>query len=163
MEPFALPIHQLEGLRFKANHISESITSLMHQISPVPPDHPHFHLTPLPPWPELLSKYNVLVSQAHSFSMSLEAMQSKLMKTPTRPDVLVDMQPFREFVEPMINPQPAPSVFTREEETVRRLAERMRTKGAIATASVRVYSFLRFDPQAYDSFSCLGYRDPSRD
>ncbi|TEB25098.1 hypothetical protein FA13DRAFT_1796759 [Coprinellus micaceus] len=60
-----LPISQLESLRFKANQIIESIESLYAMLEG------RMYPEYMPSWPELLSKYNVILSQTQNFSNSL--------------------------------------------------------------------------------------------
>ncbi|TFK19594.1 hypothetical protein FA15DRAFT_674269 [Coprinopsis marcescibilis] len=60
-----LPISQLESLRFKANQIIDAIFALYSMLmSEMNPAY-------MPSWPEILSKYNVILSQTHNFSNAL--------------------------------------------------------------------------------------------
>ena len=59
-----LPVGQLESLRFKANQIIESIQLLQRTVE-------MGGQNVMPAWPDILSKYNILLSQSHNLSMSL--------------------------------------------------------------------------------------------
>ena len=63
-DPGTLPVAQLESLKFKVSQIMESIQSLQANIEQ------GGHNT-MPSWPEILTKYNVLLSQTHSLSTTL--------------------------------------------------------------------------------------------
>ena len=64
MEGSALPVAQLESLRFKANQIIESIQALQWQLE-------GGGRNVMPPWPDILAKYNLLLSQTHNLSTTL--------------------------------------------------------------------------------------------
>src|SRR6267154_5260085 len=66
----ALPIAQLELLKFKANQIIDSIQALQRTIDVGGQN-------VMPAWPDILSKYNVILSQTHSFSQSLLSPQTQ--------------------------------------------------------------------------------------
>lgn len=139
-----LPVSQLESLRFKANQIIESIQTLQRTIEvggqPV-----------MPPWPDILSKYNVLLSQTHNFSNALTSTMAtsavalsaggisanrkppgnlfeKIALHPTTgmTDAQLDME-----VIPLLRNQQTTDVLRMENETVRRLAELMTTRGSL--------------------------------
>ncbi|TFK69986.1 hypothetical protein BDN72DRAFT_839569 [Pluteus cervinus] len=146
----ALPIAHLESLKFKANQIIESIQTLQRTIEvgyqPV-----------MPPWPDILSKYNVLLSQTHSFSSSLTStmptavaaaltsggagtssgtgdkkqagnLYEKIALHPTAG--MPDAQLDSE-VAPLLRNQQTTDVLRMENETVRRLSEHMTTRGSL--------------------------------
>ncbi|KAF8326814.1 uncharacterized protein EI90DRAFT_2886299, partial [Cantharellus anzutake] len=60
----SLPTSQLESIRFKLNQTIESIRTLQYSIHA---DNQPYML----PWPELLSKYNVILTQTHSLMLSV--------------------------------------------------------------------------------------------
>jgi hypothetical protein len=72
-DPSTLPVGQLESLRFKINQIIESIQNLQRTIEFGVQANNGFIPNALPPWPDLLAKYNLLVSQTHTLSNSLSA------------------------------------------------------------------------------------------
>ncbi|KAI0635374.1 hypothetical protein C8Q77DRAFT_1156672 [Trametes polyzona] len=129
----ALPVSQLESLKFKANQIIESITLLQRTIEmggqPV-----------MPAWPDILSKYNILLSQSHNLSMSLlaahqtggtTAQGNPFEKIALHPRVpLTDAQLDNELI-PLLRNQQTTDVLRFENETVRHLAEHMETKGSL--------------------------------
>src|ERR1700761_287373 len=65
-EPSPLPLDQLESLRFKANQIIDSIYALQRTIEAGNQNY-------MPAWPDILSKYNILLSQTQNFSNALVA------------------------------------------------------------------------------------------
>lgn len=138
-DPSTLPISQLESLRFKANQIIESIQTLQRTIEVGGQN-------VMPPWPDILSKYNVMLSQTHNFYTSLvtspstsqpfsSQTQAKIPyeKIALHPSVdMTDMQ-FDNEVIPLLRNQQTMDVLQQENATVRRLAECMVTRGAITT------------------------------
>jgi hypothetical protein len=70
-DPSTLPVGQLESLRFKANQLVESIQSLTATLALGLPTPNGFNPNMLPPWPDILAKYSLLVSQTHTLSQSL--------------------------------------------------------------------------------------------
>lgn len=135
----ALPVAQLESLRFKANQIIESIQVLQRTIDAG-------GLQAMPAWPDILSKYNVILSQTHSFYSSLisppSATHSQQSHPPTKspyenialhPSVAItDLQLDNDLISLLRNQQTT-DVLRMENVTVRRLAECMVTRGAIST------------------------------
>ncbi|KAI8973108.1 hypothetical protein BD414DRAFT_499164 [Trametes punicea] len=128
----ALPVSQLESLRFKANQIIESIQLLQRTIEmggqPV-----------MPAWPDILSKYNILLSQSHNLTMSLLAAHqagsssrsNPFEKIALHPRVpLTDAQLDNELL-PLLRNQQTTDVLRLENDTVRHLAEHMETKGSL--------------------------------
>ncbi|KAG2127960.1 hypothetical protein DEU56DRAFT_819643 [Suillus clintonianus] len=140
----SLPIAQLELLKFKANQIIESIQTLQRTIDVGGQQ-------AMPAWPDILSKYNVILSQTHSFSQSLSSpqAQSQLVQAQARlsssvyekialhPSVgMTDAQLDNDLI-PLLRNQQTTDVLNMETATVRRLAECMATRGAIATNGVQ--------------------------
>lgn len=139
----ALPIAQIESLRFKANQIIESIKALQMTID--------FHPTAISAWPDILSKYNLLLSQTHSFSSSLTAplpsAAARLNGAGTGPPSgpfekialhprtsVTDIQLDTEII-PLLRNQQTTDVLSMENETVRRLSEHMVTRGSVGVLS----------------------------
>ena len=140
LPPAQLPISHLESLKFKANQIIDSIQALQHTIAAG-------HQPVMPSWPEILSKYNIILSQTHSFSTSLVAHASSasasassvrgpgagnvLERTALHPSVgMSDVQLDAEVI-PLLRNQQTLDVLRVENETVRRLAEHMATRGSL--------------------------------
>ncbi|KAI0777431.1 hypothetical protein BD413DRAFT_467203 [Trametes elegans] len=128
----ALPVSQLESLRFKANGIIESIQLLQRTIE-------MGGQAVMPAWPDILSKYNILLSQSHNLSMSLLAAHQSSTTTQGNPYEkialhprvpLTDTQLDNELI-PLLRNQQTTDVLRFENETVRHLAEHMETKGSL--------------------------------
>ncbi|KAF8632662.1 hypothetical protein AX17_004795 [Amanita inopinata Kibby_2008] len=143
----SLPVSQLESLRFKSNQIIESIQSLQQTLEIAG------HYGTMPSWPDILSKYNILLSQTHSFSTSLvsplpsahvngvhtrrpgQGAPTNQMNPYERialhpKDALSDVQLDTQVI-PLLRNQQTTDVLRMEHETVRRLAEHMSTRGSI--------------------------------
>ncbi|KAG5645690.1 hypothetical protein DXG03_005528 [Asterophora parasitica] len=145
-----LPISQLESLRFKASQIIDSIQSLQRTIEAG-------HMAAMPAWPDILSKYNILLSQTHSFSMGLTGTLSApstaqgsraggsggstasgniLERVALHPSAaLTDAQLDGEVI-PLLRNQQTTDVLRVENDTVRRLADHMVTKGSLGVLGV---------------------------
>lgn len=127
-----LPVSQLESLRFKANQIVESIQTLQRTIEVGGQN-------VMPPWPDILSKYNLILSQTHSFYSSLTASQSSSQtkspyeKIALHPAVSMTDAQFDNEVIPLLRNQQTTNVLQQENAAVRRLAECMVTRGTLAT------------------------------
>lgn len=130
-----LPISQLESLKFKANQIIDSIQGLQRTIE-------SGHQAAMPAWPDILSKYNLLLSQTHSFSTSLmgnPALQAAAAagrgnpfeKIALHPSVGMSDAQLDGEVIPLLRNQQTLDVLRTENETVRRLSEHMATKGSV--------------------------------
>lgn len=144
LEPSQLPVAQLESLRSKINQMIESIQLLQRTIEVGGQN-------AMPAWPDILSKYTILLSQSHNLSMSLvgtfansavaarsngtgagQAPPSnpyeKLALHPIMPmsDALLDSE-----IIPLLRNQQTTEVLRAENETVRHLAEHMRTRGSL--------------------------------
>jgi len=143
-EPNSLPIAQLEFLKFKANQIIESIQALQRTIDVGGQN-------AMPAWPDILSKYNAILTQTHSFSQSLVSpqAQSQLKQAQPRRDHnmyerialhpsigMTDLQLDNDLI-PLLRNQQTTDVLNMETATVRRLAECMTTRGAIATNGIQ--------------------------
>ncbi|KAG5337009.1 hypothetical protein J132_00909 [Termitomyces sp. J132] len=149
-----LPISQLESLRFKSSQIIDSIQSLQRTIEAG-------HMAAMPAWPDILTKYNILLSQTHSFSMGLASTPSggaasqnsrsgsssspleRVVLHPSTP--LTDAQLDGEVI-PLLRNQQTTDVLRVENETVRRLAEHMVTKGSIGVLAPQPSSNLKSAP-----------------
>ena len=127
-----LPVGQLESLRFKANQIIESIQLLQRTVE-------MGGQNVMPAWPDILSKYNILLSQSHNLSMSLlgahqastATLGNPYEKIALHPRVpLTDAQLDNELI-PLLRNQQTTDVLRYENETVRHLAEHMETKGSL--------------------------------
>lgn len=129
-----LPISQLESLKFKANQIIDSIQGLQRTIEAG-------HQPAMPAWPDILSKYNLLLSQTHSFSTSLMGNPSlqaaaggrvnPFEKIALHPNVGMTEAQLDGEVIPLLRNQQTLDVLRMENETVRRLSEHMITKGSV--------------------------------
>jgi len=135
-----LPVAQLESLRFKANQIIESIQALQRTIDA------GGHQV-MPAWPDILSKYNVILSQTHSFYSSLSSPPSATQQSQSQtkspyenialhPNVAMTDHQLDNDLIPLLRNQQTTDVLHMENATVRRLAECMVTRGAIATSSL---------------------------
>ncbi|KAJ7182709.1 hypothetical protein C8R43DRAFT_967801 [Mycena crocata] len=144
--PSTLPVDQLESLRFKAKQIIESIYGLQRTIEAG-------NQNWMPPWPDILSKYNMLLSQTHNFSTALVAPVQAASVTfdangvpqiakPTaganpyealalHPSIGMSDTQLDNEVIPLLRNQQTTDVLRMENDTVRRLAEHMATRGAL--------------------------------
>ncbi|KAI6026486.1 hypothetical protein BKA83DRAFT_54393 [Pisolithus microcarpus] len=143
-DPNSLPISQLESLKFKANQIIESIQTLQRTI-----EAGGQHV--MPPWPDILSKYNLILSQTHSFYSSLTSspsasqpnassqtqVRSPYEKIALHPSVGMTDAQFDNEIIPLLRNQQTTEVLQQENATVRRLAECMATRGALAISGVQ--------------------------
>ncbi|KAI6044561.1 hypothetical protein EDC04DRAFT_2510947, partial [Pisolithus marmoratus] len=135
-DPNSLPISQLESLRFKANQIIESIQTLQRTIEVGGQN-------VMPPWPDILSKYNLILSQTHSFYSSLTSSLSQTQakspyeKIALHPSVGMTDAQFDNEIIPLLRNQQTTDVLQQENATVRRLAECMVTRGALAISGVQ--------------------------
>ncbi|KAF8994063.1 hypothetical protein BDQ17DRAFT_1367480 [Cyathus striatus] len=135
-----LPVSHLESLRFKAAQIIESIQTLQYTLDAG--GNPHY----MPSWPDILSKYNVLLSQTHNFSNALVNplptqasrlqgqgqgqgnIYERIALHPIGPmsDAVLDGE-----VIQLLRNQQTTDVLTVENDTVSRLAGHMSTKGSL--------------------------------
>ncbi|KAJ7040719.1 hypothetical protein C8F04DRAFT_1081889 [Mycena alexandri] len=141
--PSPLPVDQLESLRFKANQIIDSIYVLQRTIEAGNQNY-------MPAWPDILSKYNMLLSQTHNFSTALAAPAAAALSfgpngvphvgrpsgnpyaaLSLHPSVAMsDMQLDTEVI-PLLRNQQTTDVLRMENESVRRLSSHMATRGAL--------------------------------
>lgn len=134
-----LPMAHLESLKFKAGQIVESIQALQRTIE-------SGYQNVMPPWPDILSKYNILLSQTHSFSSSLVSPIHGSVKVngsaPTdnsNPYEKIALHPrsgmpdsqLDNDVIPLLRNQQTLDVLKMENDTVRRLSEHMQTRGSL--------------------------------
>lgn len=132
-----LPVGQLESLKLRANQIIDSIHMLQRTIDA------GGHPSAMPAWPDILSKYSILLSQTHNFSNALvqpfhtagvnaRSRQTNIFETialhPRKG--MIDAQLDGE-VAPLLRNQQTMEVLRTENDTVRRLAERMKTRGSL--------------------------------
>ena len=137
-----LPISQLESLKFKANQIIDSIIALQRTIEA------GGHPSAMHAWPDILSKYNVLLSQTHNFSNALvqpfptsssssrAPAQNIFERIALHPRTgMTDVQLDGEAI-PLLRNQQTTEVLRTENDTVRRLAEHMSTRGSLGVLGV---------------------------
>jgi hypothetical protein len=133
-----LPTAQLESLKFKSSQIIESINALAWSIK-------NNDLAAMPSWPDILSKYNILLSQTLNFSNALlqtQTVRSNYIGGPTVQQNIYEriaIHPLTGMTEQELDTEAAPllrnqqtlDVLKTENETVRRLAEHMPTRGSL--------------------------------
>jgi len=136
--PAPLPIAQLESLKFKASQIIESINHLAWTIK-------NGDLAAMPSWPDILSKYNILLSQTLNFSTALlqtQSIRANYFGGPTTQYNIYEriaIHPLSGMAEQELDTEAAPllrnqqtlDILKLETETVRRLAEHMSTRGSL--------------------------------
>ena len=133
-----LPIAQLESLRLRATQIIDSIHALQRTIEA------GGHPSAMPAWPDILSKYSILLSQTHNFSNALlQPFQTATIHTSRskQPNVyeMIALHPRRGMtdaqldgeVAPLLRNQQTMEVLRMEDDTVRRLSEHMNTRGSL--------------------------------
>lgn len=126
-DPSMLPVGQLESLKFKATQLVDSIQTLQRTIE-------YGGAAALPPWPDILSKYTVLLSQTHSLSAALSGAGgaggafARLAVHPRVP--LADAQLDNDLI-PLLRNNQTTDVLRAENESVRRLAAHMATRGSV--------------------------------
>ncbi|GJF00176.1 hypothetical protein PsYK624_164550 [Phanerochaete sordida] len=146
LQPAPLPVAQLESLRSKINSMIESIQTLQATID-------QQGQNVMPSWPDILSKYTILLSQSHNLSMSLvgPAAAAKPVNghgaaaaPPTNPYErlalhpsvpMTDQQLDNELI-PLLRGQQTTDVLKLENDTVRHLAEHMSTRGSLSVLGV---------------------------
>ncbi|EJD07728.1 uncharacterized protein FOMMEDRAFT_33600, partial [Fomitiporia mediterranea MF3/22] len=129
-----LPVSQLESARFKITQIMESISALQRTVE-------FGGQNVMPAWPDILAKYNVLLSQTHNLctslvsappsSLPLDASSGTsgkpLAKLALHPaSALPDAQLDNDLI-PLLRNQQTTEVLRLENDTVRRLSERLPT------------------------------------
>lgn len=103
-DPNSLPLGQLESLRFKAIQIIESIQNLQRTIEFGVQTNAGFIPNALPPWPDILPKYSLLVSQTHTLSNSLSASFSQAAQSNPLPGARPKQQPSNPFEKLALHP-----------------------------------------------------------
>lgn len=141
-DPSSLPLSQLESLKFKTIQLLDSIQALQRTVE--------YGFQPaMPPWSEILSKYTVLLSQTHSLMVTLSgaargAPSNSFSSTaPTslfeglvvHPQVTLTETQLDNDMIPLLRNQQTNDVLHAENETVRRLSEKMRTRGSMGILS----------------------------
>ena len=114
----------MDSLKFKANQILESINALQRTVidAAVPPS-----------WPDILSKYNIILSQTHNFSSALAATRpNHLESIALHPHLPMSDTQLDNDLIPLLRNQQTTDVLRLENNTVRRIAERMTTRGSLA-------------------------------
>lgn len=138
----ALPTSQLESLKFKANQIIDSISFLQRTIEL------GGYANAMPAWPDILSKYNILLSQTHNFSNALvnpfptpgansrQPQQNIYERIALHPSMaMLDPQLDGEVI-PLLRNQQTTDVLRTENDTVKRLAEHMSTRGSLGVLGI---------------------------
>ncbi|KAL6302872.1 hypothetical protein BKA93DRAFT_694471, partial [Sparassis latifolia] len=128
-----LPIGQLESLRSRTSQIIESIQSLQRIIE-------SGGQNVMPAWPDILSKYNTLLSQSHSIMTALLAVHQSggvhgtgnpFEKLVLHPSLGMTDAQFDNELIPLLRNQQTTDVLRMENEVVRHLSEHMETKGSL--------------------------------
>ncbi|PCH37151.1 hypothetical protein WOLCODRAFT_167345 [Wolfiporia cocos MD-104 SS10] len=135
-DPSSLPIAQLESLRFKASLLIDSIQALHQMIE-------YGGQNVMPAWPDVLSKYNLLLSQSHNLMTSLVGPTPSNLSGSSQPTGntferlslhprvgMTDSQLDNELI-PLLRNQQTTDVLKLESDIVRHLSEHMSTKGSI--------------------------------
>ena len=128
----SLPVAQLESLKFKANQIIDSIQNLSRTVE-------MGYREVMPAWPDILSKYNILLSQSHQLSLSLSAAHQTTAAAQGNPYEKITLHPRVPLTDaqldsellPLLRNQQTNDVLRIENETVRHLAEHMETRGSL--------------------------------
>jgi hypothetical protein len=138
-----LPVGQLDSTKFKISQIMESILALSATIE-------CGGQNVMPAWPDILAKYNVLLSQTHNLSLSLastlslhasQQQQGQLVGESTANAPVASTRPFSKLalhpttgvpdvqfdneLIPLLRNQQTIEVLREESATVRRLQERL--------------------------------------
>ncbi|KAL1730860.1 hypothetical protein EV714DRAFT_249646 [Schizophyllum commune] len=135
----ALPLSQLEGLRHRAEQIIESIQVLGGAIE-------LGNAPAMYPWPDLLARYNLLLSQTLNFSNSLAAAVPQppgqrpvdpsereriFEKLALHPKKALDDAQFQTVVAPLIRHNQTYDILRKESATVAGLCEHLETRGSV--------------------------------
>lgn len=150
----ALPVAQLESLRSKINQMIDSIQTLQRTVEAGGQN-------AMPAWPDILSKYTMLLSQSHNLSMSLVGTFGAISASGSKPSMnglsghgsvqagtnpyerlalhpsvsMTDAQLDNDII-PLLRNQQTTDVLKYENETVRHLAEHMATRGSLGVLSL---------------------------
>jgi hypothetical protein len=142
-DPSTLPITQLESLKFKSAQILESITTLQRTIE-------YGNLPAMPAWPEILSKYTVLLSQTHSLSVALAGIGPNagssasggtiFERIAVHPSTALPDASFDNDLIPLLRNNQTTDVLRAETETVRQLAEHLPSRGSLGVLGISASS-----------------------
>ena len=125
-----LPVAQLESLKYRATQIMESIATLQFLVEAN-------GQPAMPSWPDILARYNLLLSQTHSLSVSLLSAlvvhqhhlgvappqnSNPFQKLVLYPGVAVPEQQLDNLLAPLLRNQPTVQVLRAEDQSVRRVA-----------------------------------------
>jgi hypothetical protein len=139
LPPPPLPISSLESLKFKATQLHESILALQRTIE-------YGGVDAMPSWPDVLSKYNVLLSQTLNLSVGLVGSTSatpmaagagiggaiegnQYTRIALHPNISLTEAALDNDLIPLLRNQQTTEVLRLENDTVRRLGEKMQTRG----------------------------------
>lgn len=140
----SLTVSTLESLRSKINSMIESISALQRTIEAG-------GQAAMPAWPDILSKYTILLSQSHNLAISLLASPTNkangastsqlLHMNPYESVVLHPSMPmtdaqFDNDVVPLLRRQQTTDVLRLENDTVRHLAEHMVSRGSLGVLGI---------------------------
>ncbi|KIP03641.1 hypothetical protein PHLGIDRAFT_44957, partial [Phlebiopsis gigantea 11061_1 CR5-6] len=146
-QPGNLPVAQLESLRSKINSMVESIQVLQWTIE-------QGGQNAMPAWPDILSKYTILLSQSHNLTTTLVGSASSatanranghgLALVPTNPYERLAVHPSVPVTEAQLDGevmsvmrmQSTSDVAEHEYATVRHLAEHMATRGSLGVVGI---------------------------
>jgi len=124
-------------LKFKATQLHESILALQRTIE-------YGGVDAMPSWPDILSKYNVLLSQSLNLSMGLVGATSsgagtagviggntgnQFARIALHPNVPLSDTALDNDLIPLLRNQQTTEVLRLENDTARRLGEKMQTRG----------------------------------
>ncbi|KAH8824999.1 hypothetical protein DL96DRAFT_1467024 [Flagelloscypha sp. PMI_526] len=128
MDVSALPVSHIESLKFKVSQIHSSTIEMG-------------GMPYMLPWPEILTKYNLLISQTTNLQVALQTLSGPTSETPnslmfehlalhpgsSMSDFELDTQ-----LIPLLRTQQTNDVLTEENANVRRIAERLpHTRGSV--------------------------------
>jgi len=150
-----LPIAHLESLKFKANQIIESIQLLQRTLEAGGQN-------VMPAWPDILSKYNILLSQSHNISTSLlglhvsngtgtrssENPYEKITLHPT--SSMTDAQLDNDLL-PLLRTAQTTEVIQLENDIVRQSSEHLASKGILEVLREAGNQVHLIRPTAYDA------------
>jgi hypothetical protein len=136
-----LPLAPLQSLRFKVDQTVESIVALQHLIA-------YGGAPAMPAWPEIMSKYTILLSQTHSLMASLAGLTGGGTALPDgrgsvfstlslHPRAPVAEDAGRPELIGLLRNQQTNDVLADQDKTVRRLAEHMQTRGVLGLMAGR--------------------------
>lgn len=134
-----LPLGSLESLKFKATQLQESILALQALIE-------YGGMNAMPSWPDVLSKYNVLLSQSLNLSVGLAGVVpgaatatgggigggnigNQFTRIALHPSSSMTDTALDNELIPLLRNQQTTDVLRMENDTVRRLGDKMQTHG----------------------------------